>query len=49
MNEVLITGIQMQDKIKIAGVSARDTAFVIETDKVKRSFLVQAICLQVVY
>ena len=38
VNEVLITGIQMQDKIKIAGVSARDTAFVIETDKVKRSF-----------
>ncbi len=38
LNEVLITGISMQDKIKIVGVSSRDKTFVIENDKVERSF-----------
>lgn len=38
LNEVLITGIPMQDKIKIVGVSSRDKTFVIENDKVERSF-----------
>ena len=38
LNEVLITGIPMQDKIKIVGVSSNDKTFVIETAKVERSF-----------
>ncbi|WP_282805832.1 PfkB family carbohydrate kinase [Lactobacillus isalae] len=38
LNEVLITGISMQDKIKIVGVSSNDKTFVIETAKVERSF-----------
>lgn len=38
LNEVLITGISMQDKIKIVGVSSRDKTFVIENDRVERSF-----------
>ena len=38
LNEVLITGIPMQDKIKIVGVSSSDKTFVIENDRVERSF-----------
>lgn len=38
LNEVLITGISMQDKIKIVGVSSSDKTFVIENDRVERSF-----------
>lgn len=38
LNEVLITGISMQDKIKIVGVSSNNKTFVIETAKVERSF-----------
>ncbi|MDE7051260.1 MAG: pyridoxamine kinase [Lactobacillus sp.] len=38
LNEVLITGIPMQDKIKIVGVSSNDKTFVIENDRVERSF-----------
>ncbi|PAB54502.1 pyridoxal kinase [Lactobacillus johnsonii] len=38
LNEALITGISMQDKIKIVGVSSSDKTFVIENDRVERSF-----------
>lgn len=38
LNEALITGISMQDKIKIVGVSSSNKTFVIENDRVERSF-----------
>lgn len=38
LNEALITGISMQDKIKIVGVSSSDKTFVIENDRVELSF-----------
>lgn len=38
LKEVVITGILMKEKIKMVGVSANDQVFVIENEKVGRSF-----------